>query len=163
MQPMKSVIAIVLVFLFWSCNNQQVVENKAKVEKLCAAKDVNSNQVLVTEVEGMVCKMGCGGALRKELLATCSVSKVEVEYEEDRKKQVVRVHFDNSKISETILLNTMENVNDGQFSVQAIGSVNEGGSALNNKSGNDGAIQMKNQNFELPSIFDALIGIFVTK
>jgi hypothetical protein len=160
---MKPFIAITLLFLFWSCNNQQVVENKAQVGKLCAAKDVNANQVLVTEVEGMVCKMGCGGALRKELLATCSVSKVEVEYEEERKKQVVRVHFDNKKISESILLSTMENVNDGQFSVQAIGSQSEGGNALKNTSSNDGAIQMKNQNFELPSILDALIGIFVTK
>lgn len=161
---MKNFTYLLILLVLFGCN--QASEPKAsndRKQENCSAKDVKSDRVLVAEVEGMVCKMGCGGAIRKELLGTCAVNLVEVEYEEEREKQVVRVHFDSKLMSESNLVAVMEKVNDGQFSVQAIGTQNEGTTSTDSRKAENATIKMTEQSFEIPSFLDALLGIFVTK
>jgi copper chaperone CopZ len=68
-------------------------------------------------VEGMVCKMGCGGAIRKELLETGSVARVEVDFHEEMKSQIIVAHFDSTKINTDAIKSRIEATNDGQFKV----------------------------------------------
>ena len=58
-----------------------------------------ANQKITFEVEGMVCKMGCGGSIRKALLETKSVSQVDVDYQDDRTKQIVSVSYNKGQIN----------------------------------------------------------------
>ena len=68
----------------------------------------------------MVCKMGCGGSIRKELLATNAVEKVEVDFVEDKESQLITVYYNNSRSSKEKLLKVINEMNDKQFTAQAI-------------------------------------------
>ena len=77
--------------LLYSCNQNttsNAVQKKPQV-KPEQQKEVHANQVALVTVEGMVCKMGCGGAIRKGLTEMGGVSSVEIEYEDDRSTQLV--------------------------------------------------------------------------
>ena len=80
------------------------------------------NQILVVEVEGMVCKMGCGGLMRRELIETNAVSRVEIEYQEGVERQTIKIHFDDKLISQTEIVKKLEEINKNQFKVYPIGS-----------------------------------------
>ncbi len=72
------------------------------------------------EVEGMVCEMGCGASLRKGLYTTEAVDDVKVEYEENRKKNVIHVSYSSSKTDPEHMLEIIEGLNEGQFEAQLI-------------------------------------------
>ena len=118
---MKYTLLIFTVVILFSCNSEktkQVIE-KPKINQV----KVNSNQILVAEVEGMVCKMGCGGAIRKELITTNKVSRVEVDFVEEAKKQTLKIHFDNKLIDQDQIVRTIEKINKGQFKVYPVETI----------------------------------------
>ena len=80
------------------------------------------NQILVAEVEGMVCKMGCGGLMRRELIQTNAVSRVEIDYHEGVERQTIKIHYDDKLISQTEIVKKLEKINKNQFKVYPIGS-----------------------------------------
>ena len=79
-----------------------------------------ANTKLALSVQGMVCKMGCGGSIRKELLATNAVEKVDVDFVEDNESQLITVYYNNSRSSKAKLLKVINEMNDKQFTAQAI-------------------------------------------
>ena len=79
-----------------------------------------ANQKLTLEVEGMVCKMGCGGSIRKALLETKSVRSVDVDYQEDRKHQIVSVFYNKNQINKVAIMKLLESINDKQFKIVVI-------------------------------------------
>jgi hypothetical protein len=81
-------------------------------------KDANvSNEIADFEVSGMVCQMGCGGAIRKELYASGFVDQVDVNFEEDLPSNLISVHFNSDKITVEKIEEIIETINDGQFKV----------------------------------------------
>ena len=74
--------------------NQEQVSDHPEVAEVVVA-----NQVMTMEVDGMVCKMGCGGGIRKELKATGGVSLVEFDFEEERTTDVATIYFDQTNTS----------------------------------------------------------------
>lgn len=111
---MKSFLFLLIASAFLSCNSEQTKTTIVRSKKTQAIKVV-PNQMLVAEVEGMVCKMGCGGAIRKELISTNKVSRVEVNFVEGAKKQTINIHFDKRLISEDQIVQKIESINKGQF------------------------------------------------
>jgi copper chaperone CopZ len=109
---------VLLVFLY-SCNQNatsNAVQKKPKVHTE-QQKEVYPTHLAVATVEGMVCKMGCGGAIRKGLTEMAGISSVEIEYEDDRSAQLVKVKYDSSEINEERISDKIEEINDRQFSV----------------------------------------------
>ena len=113
---MKKLLFIIISFslLLLSCSENS--NNEANtVKKISVA-----NQKITFEVEGMVCKMGCGGSIRKALLETKSVSSVDVDYQDDRTKQIVSVFYNKSQINKSAIVKLLETINDKQFKIAVI-------------------------------------------
>ena len=115
---MKTALYFLFSLLFLAACNNSTIEKKAS--KIVPATSNNANKKLALSVQGMVCKMGCGGSIRKELLATNAVEKVDVDFVEDKESQLITVYYNNSRSSKEKLLKVINEMNDKQFTAQAI-------------------------------------------
>ena len=107
-----SLVALVLN----SCNQTSSSKQLLAVKKK-EIPTVKSNTKITFEVEGMVCKMGCGGAIRKNLIQAGGVERVQVDFVEEAKSQAITVHYDSTLTDITQLKKHIEQTNDGQFTV----------------------------------------------
>ena len=115
---MKTPIYLLFSLLFLAACNNATIDKK--VSEKATTKPNVANTKLALNVRGMVCKMGCGGAIRKELLATNAVEKVEVDFVEDKEAQLVTVYYNNSVSSKEKLLKVISEMNDKQFTAETI-------------------------------------------
>ena len=115
---MKTALYLLLSLLFLTACNNSTIEKKAS--KIVPTTSNTANTKLALSVQGMVCKMGCGGSIRKELLATNAVEKVDVDFVEDNESQLITVYYNNSRSSKEKLLKVINEMNDKQFTAQAI-------------------------------------------
>ena len=106
----------VLIFFINGCSSDVKKTEEPKEE---VAVLVEPNRILSLEIEGMVCKMGCGGAIRKGLTALDGVNRVTIDYDEERDEQFVTVQFDADIQDEEAIYAELETVNKGQFTVSA--------------------------------------------
>ncbi len=107
-----SVVALVLSSCDQTKSSNQVLAVKQEQKSV-----VKSNAKITFDVEGLVCKMGCGGAIRKNLLQAGGVERVEVDFVEEAKSQGITVHFDSTLTNVSQLKKRIEQTNDGQFTV----------------------------------------------
>lgn len=152
---MKRFFFVLFVVSLFSCSDS-TSKNEVKKEKVAV-----SNETLVTEIEGMVCSMGCGGSIRKELKSTGAVSRVEVDFDEEKEKQTVKITFDNHLISKKEIVDKIEKLNKGQFSVSIIGSSYIESSNDDNGSSENPKVNVSESSFEIPSLLDILSSIVV--
>ena len=115
---MKTALYLLFSLLFLAACNNATIDKKAS--KIVPATSNNANKKLALSVQGMVCKMGCGGSIRKELLATNAVEKVEVDFVEEKESQLITVYYNNSLSSKEKLLKVINEMNDKQFTAQTI-------------------------------------------
>lgn len=102
--------------MFSSCSSDAPVNTAAQEEAVSPDKVV-PNRILSLEIEGMVCKMGCGGSIRKELKATGAVADCEFDFEEDREVNTAKIAFNKEKISADEIVKIISEMNEKQFSV----------------------------------------------
>ena len=107
-----ALVAIVLNACDQTKSSKQVISVKQEQKSI-----VKSNAKITFDVEGMVCKMGCGGAIRKNLLHAGGVERVEVDFVEEAKSQAITVHYDSTLTDIVQLQKRIEQTNDGQFTV----------------------------------------------
>jgi copper chaperone CopZ len=114
---MKLVYFSLLLTIIFSCTQQEetIIVKNAKPTEEKKRVDVIPSKILTLEVEGMSCEMNCGGSIRKELKKTGAVSRVEFVWIEDAEKQVTKVSYDDTKISDKEIVNLIEKINEGQF------------------------------------------------
>jgi len=115
---MKTALYLLFSLLFLAACNNATIDKKAS--KIIPATSKTANTKLALSVQGMVCKMGCGGSIRKELLATNAVEKVDVDFVEEKESQLITVYYNNSLSSKEKLLKVINEMNDKQFTAQAI-------------------------------------------
>jgi copper chaperone CopZ len=115
---MKTALYLLFSLLFLAACNNATIDKKAS--KIMPTTSKIANTKLALSVQGMVCKMGCGGSIRKELLATNAVEKVEVDFVEDKESQLITVYYNNSLSSKEKLLKVINEMNDKQFTAQTI-------------------------------------------
>ncbi len=151
----RSILLGIFIALFACTSNEQ----KKSVIKSSEKVKVISNQILVAEVEGMVCKMGCGGAIRKELVKTNAVSRVEIDYQEGDEKQTIKIHFDNKLITKSQIVSKLEKINNSQFKVYPIGT-SEIESSSSGSSSNS-SLNMSETSFELPNLIGILSSFII--
>lgn len=116
---MKFIYPFMLLFIV-SCQSDashNANTDVQKSEELADEKKPEADYQCVAKVSGMVCKMGCGGAIRKELTSLKGVSRVAVDYEENREEQIIRVFYNSRFHNEKEIYAELEKINDGQFSV----------------------------------------------
>ncbi len=110
--------SLVVVVLF-SC--QETKEKSVPLTvKQTKPVEVHANSQADFNVEGMVCQMGCGGSIRKELKKTGAVERVEVNFVEEQKEQVVHVQYDSTLISTQKMTSILTSINDRQFKASLI-------------------------------------------
>ncbi len=134
---MKALLLNLSIILIWtSCTNNKQNPSTANTQgKKKGANVVNvttspalspqkstakANATVQFQVSGMVCKMGCGGAIKKELAATGAVEYVDVSFEEDLPAQAIVVYYDAKKTDPVKLTERIEAINDGDFSVVGV-------------------------------------------
>lgn len=115
-------LPLLTAILIVSCSQEEpqkrVVENVDKKEDTGAMlPDVKADRMLVVDLEGMVCKMGCGGTIREALYASNAVKEVSFDFEEDRKVDVAKVAYDRDKITADEIVGIIAAANEGQFNV----------------------------------------------
>jgi hypothetical protein len=114
------IISLVASSLLFSCN-LSVKEGKELTVKTEASEiKVVANRMLIADIEGMVCKMGCGGSIRKEMLKTEAIESCEFDFEEERKENVVKIAFDKEKISADKIVSILNTINDKQFTISKV-------------------------------------------
>ncbi|MFN5735274.1 MAG: heavy-metal-associated domain-containing protein [Flavobacteriales bacterium] len=132
----RSISLILVLLLLGSCNgkNESLSTKNVKATtqgakaKVTATKakepstkgTAKANATVQFQVSGMVCKMGCGGAIKKELAATGAVEYVDVSFEEDLPAQAIVVYYDAKKTDPFKLTERIEAINDGDFSVVGV-------------------------------------------
>jgi hypothetical protein len=111
------IILVALVTLVLSACDQTKSSTQVLAVKQEQKSIVKSNAKITFDVEGMVCKMGCGGAIRKNLLHAGGVERVQVDFVEEAKSQAITVHYDSTLTDIVKLQKRIEQTNDGQFTV----------------------------------------------
>lgn len=79
--------------------------------------NVKADRLLVVELEGMVCEMGCGSSIRKELYTSNAVKEVTFDFDEEKTVDVAKVAYDRNKITADEIIAIIAGTNNGQFSV----------------------------------------------
>ena len=116
---MKTIPLIFIIGLLFSCQETKSPEKLEKTKKE-QVKPVHANSQIDFSVEGMVCQMGCGGSMRKELKKTGGVDRVEVNFVEGEKEQFVKVTYDSLLISSKQISSILNRINDQQFTAKPI-------------------------------------------
>jgi len=111
------IILVALVTMVLSACDQTKSSKQVLAVKQEQKSIVKSNAKITFDVKGMVCKMGCGGAIRKNLLHAGGVERVEVDFVEEAKSQAITVHYDSTLTDIVQLQKRIEQTNDGQFTV----------------------------------------------
>ncbi|MFT6921460.1 MAG: hypothetical protein ACJA1C_000454 [Crocinitomicaceae bacterium] len=142
-------------------------KNKDNMDKLAEVKVVvEPNRVLTIELDGMVCSMGCGGSIRKELNATGAIADCDFDFEDERTTDVATIQFDKNKITADEIVKIVSEMNDGQFSIGKTASeefiaaptVKEDNTSSRRTS--DAKIKVvSSTSFRMPNIFDLFSGL----
>ena len=155
---MKHLLLVILIIVS-SCQNnatQNASENKG--ETATVERKSETNYQCVAKVKGMVCKMGCGGAIRKELKATNAVANVDFDFEEERPSNNAKISFDKDKISVDKIISIITSINDGQFKVGKSSSEDLiESSTPDTKDENDSEdikVNVSSSGFEMPNLLD---------
>ena len=112
----KLIFSLSVLLFLQSCESGKPSNQANKIKKEII-KPVHSNASACFNVEGMVCKMGCGGTIRKTLVQGGGVERVKVSFVEEAKNQEIYVYYDSTKTNINQLKSLIEHANDGQFKV----------------------------------------------
>ena len=100
-----------------ACSSEEVKTTTASSTEKPVELAVEPNQILSLEIDGMVCKMGCGGSIRKELKGTGGVSRVEFDFDEERTTDFAKVYFNDEKVTKEEIIDLISELNEKQFTV----------------------------------------------
>lgn len=158
---MRKVFIFIGVALLAGCTSET---NPAESPETTQTEEVQeavvSTHKMTMEVEGMVCKMGCGGSIRKGLKELGGVESVEFDFVEDRVTNVATVLFDEKKVSQEVMVEKVKELNDGQFSIGSVQVVSLSSPIVNEetpeKSKTSEGVQkeINSSSVQLPNLFD---------
>mgnify|MGYP001192621138 FL=1 len=116
---MKFILPVILLFIA-SCQSdapQNAQIDPQEIDVITEEKKPDADYQCVAKVSGMVCKMGCGATIRKELTNLKGVSRVAVDYEDNREEQIISIFYNSSFHDEKEIYAELEKINNGQFTV----------------------------------------------
>jgi copper chaperone CopZ len=71
-------------------------------------------------IEGMSCEMMCGGSIRKALAKLPGVTLAEIRFNEEETRDHAIVTYDDSKVSDAQMIETIHGLHGGQYKVLAV-------------------------------------------
>jgi copper chaperone CopZ len=153
--------SVILLFLA-SCSSEVAKSEDDSTAK--TSKKLNATQVAKVDISGMVCVMGCGSEIRKNLKATNAVASCDFDFEDGREINTASILFDPSKISESKIKSIIENLNEHQFTVVHSSSQKaEQGNGSVESSSKDGKeyapVSMSEKSWKFPNVLDLLSSI----
>lgn len=108
-----------MVAVVMSCggnNKQQILPEEIPVVHRELSSEVYKT-VAVISIEGMMCATGCGGKIQSELRALNGVKTTDLEFEENRPVNIIRVEYDTTAIEEKKLFECVQSIADGKYRV----------------------------------------------
>lgn len=151
---MKYILNSVLVLLLvvFACENDKEQEEET----------LESDKIATFEVTGMVCKMGCGGEIRKALYDTKKVDYVDVNFEDEAPSNKIEVHYSSQGFTIDEIIEIISAINDGQFTAEFVNEKVKDKVSANNQQLSQPETEKKsvykaeNSNFKLPNITEIL-------
>lgn len=155
--------SVILLFLA-SCSSEVTSEKNEDTSTAKASEKINATQVAKVDISGMVCVMGCGSDIRKNLKATNAVASCDFDFVEDREINTASILFDPSKISESKIKSIIEELNDHQFTVVRSSTQKveqeDGNVESTSKDAKEYApVSMTEKSWKFPNILDLLSSI----
>ncbi len=118
---MKRVIAFVFcAAIAFSCGDSA---QPVKPETVVTHRDLDSEvnkTVAKMSIEGMMCADGCGGKIQQDLRALQGVVATELEFEDQRPENIIKVEFDPTVTDEQKLIQCVQGIADGQYHVKSV-------------------------------------------
>lgn len=111
---MRNSLFIGIILTLFACNSNTPIQVKKTIQPTITSK---ANKTIELDIEGMVCEMGCGSSIRKELKNTHAVNQCSFDFKEDRKQNKATILFDSTQISSQKIIALIEKLNDRQFNV----------------------------------------------
>ena len=111
--------------LVYSCNQKEDVvilkrQKLSETQKDTKPKKEIPNTVLVLDIEGMTCELGCGGSIRVGVKELGGIHRVRFDFKEGQKKQRAYVSYDSKKVDKNQIIEEIEKLNEGQFIAEEI-------------------------------------------
>lgn len=116
----KTIVALTGILLLSACSqnsSEKTIQKEVTVIETEQVSNVTPTKLLSMEISGMSCEMGCGSAIRKGLIATGAVERVQFDFKMGRDVNTATISFDDAKISEQELSKIISELNDKQFSI----------------------------------------------
>lgn len=121
----RTALPVLLVSLFLlACGSAPEVQEQAiaGVERTVKEVVISAGQPVITadlSIEGMTCEQMCGGAIRKAL-AKLGVEGTEIEMNEGEGPDHAIVTYDDHKVTDAQMVETIQGLYDGQYKVVAV-------------------------------------------
>ena len=161
----SALIGLLVITLFGCSEDAEVKTDMGKVESNTKEVKVNANRLLTMEIDGMVCQMGCGGSIRKELKATGAVSGVEFDFEDDRETNIAKISFDKNSITVDELIKVVSEINDGQFKIGKTSSEEVYSAHFQTETGISSEakseVEVSSSSIEIPNLLELLSGLLL--
>lgn len=163
----RSLLFIIGFSLLVGCaESKKEVEVKETVEVTENTNSVIPNEVLTAEISGMSCEMACGGSIRKGLLETGSVARVQFEnFNMESEINTAKIYFDKEKISAEKITEIIAGLNNKQFTVHktetqqyqnTTSSIDESTTRSGSSNSEACCAEVKSTSLQLPNLFDLL-------
>ena len=128
----------------------------------CSQNTSTPDTISEFNVTGMTCVHGCGGSIRKGLYEKEMAAQVDIEFNEETGLGNIAVYHNKNGVSSDKIKELIEQLNDGQFEVEFLGSkdytaseesMNSIGSS---SSSEDAAVEARERLITFPNITDLL-------
>jgi len=149
-----------LLFLVSACSTEK--SNPSDEVNATSENEVVPDRLLTMQIDGMVCEMGCGGSIRKELTKLAGVSAVEFNFEEERQTNTAKVSFDKDKTTVDAIVKAISGLNNGQFKIGEISSESLNAHHVDQsseESSEERKVEVSSTTIEMPNLLDLLASI----
>ena len=110
----------ILAITLFACTCDDTCDTEAEAEATAQAEvtaTAVADKMMTMEVSGMMCKMNCGGSIKKALKSTAGVTDVEIDFEDGREINVAKVSYDSKLVNEQQMMEAVTSLYDNQYSV----------------------------------------------
>jgi len=108
---------LTLILVIGCSETKKNVADKKTIATVTKKEKVTPNATSTLSIEGIVCKMGCGASIRKALNDEGGVANCEIDFEEERKVNVLKINYDSTLISQQKMILLLSSINERQFKV----------------------------------------------
>ena len=158
----------ILAITLFACTCDDTCDTEAEAEATAQAEvtaTAVADKMMTMEVSGMMCKMNCGGSIKKALKSTTGVTDVEIDFEDGREFNVAKITFDSKLVNEQQMMEAVTSLNDDQYSVgnTSVSNLSQEISIDEEDVTSDdetSVVEAATSFIELPNLMDLFKGIF---